>query len=365
MNSMLMTEEVKHKKNFRGVLLFLFLVIIIGIIAFSVYMSVIHKKKVQEKEKKKEEITSLNSELQDLYGFAISNNYITALKKDGSIFYIYNLLQGTGNLGEFTYYTYHDDQLYLLFNDQSLYTISLKDGNGVYELTKNSIFQPINCINGNMGKTDDLAFDQNTIYLNTSSCAINRLYKAKNDKKQNIETLKVFNQPGVDFEYSKNDQSLYVKADQTIYQFNMKTKEITTIANQINSNFFLVLKSNILIYSNIINNTITYYGYNIKTKQSSKIAEGVSDLILYHSSFIYRSNDTIYQLTKDKSKVIYQAHYNQLANMQLINENTLQVIDFDSNDSEKRRIMNIDLSSKKYETTQNMNEFSNIVEYTK
>lgn len=365
MNSMLMTEEVKRKKNFKGLFFILFIIMIIGIIVFLIYTGIINKKKEQERKKKEREITSLNSELQDIYGFAISNNYITALKKDGSIFYIYNLLQGTGNLGDFTYYTYHNDQLYLLFSDQNLYTISLKEGNGVYELVKKNTLEPINCLNGSVGKTSDIAFDQATVYLNTSSCGINRLRYDRKNKKQDIETLKIFNQAGIDFEYSKTDQSLYVKADQAIHQFNMKTKEITTIANSINSNVPLKLKSNILIYSNTNGNTTTYYGYNIKTKQSSKVAENVSDLILYQSSFIYRSHDTIYQLVKDKSKVIYQAHYNQLNNMQLINKDTLQVIDFDSDDLEKRRIINIDLSSKKYEITQNMNEFSSIVEYTK
>lgn len=364
MSSMLMTEEVKQKKSFKGIFIILLILIVVGTATFFIYTNIINKKK-EEKKKKEIEETSLNSELQDIYGFAISNNYITALKNDGSIFHIYNLLQGTGKLGDFTYYTYHDDKLYLLFSDQSLYTLSLTEGNGVYELTKSNTLEPINCINGSIGKTSDIAFDQSTTYLNTNSCGINRLSIDQKTKKQNIETLKVFNQVGVNFEYSKTDQSLYVKADQAVYQFNMKTKEITTIAENINSNIPLKLESNILIYSNTLGDTTTYYGYNVKTKQSSKIAENVSDLILYQSSFIYRSNDKIYQLTGNESKVIYQAHYNQLSNMQLINKNTLQVIDSDSNDIEKKRTININLSSKKYETTQNINEFSNIVRYTK
>lgn len=365
MDSTLITEEVKRKKNFKWIFILFLILLIIGITIYFIYTGLMNKKKEQEKKKKEIEITSLNSELQDIYGFAISDNYITALKNDGSVFYIYNLLQGTGNLGDFTHYTYHDNKLYLLFSDQNLYTISLKDGNGVYELTKNNNFEPLNCLNGSIGKTSDIAFDQSTTYLNTSSCGINRISIDKKTKKQKIETLKTFNQAGVDFEYSKVDQSLYVKADQSIYQFNMKTKEITTIAKNINSNIPLKLESNILIYSNIEGNNITYYGYNIKTKQNSKIAENIFDLIIYQSSFIYRNNDTVYQLTKDKSKIIYQVHYNQLSNMQLINKNKLQVIDFDPNNVEKKRIINIDLSSKKYETVQNTNEFSNIVKYTK
>ena len=300
MNDSLRTEEFGRKKNFKWIFLLFIILLIIVVGVYFIYTGIINQK--NKKQKKKEvEVTSLNSELQDIYGFAISDHYITALKNDGSVFYLYNLLQGTGNLGD----------------------------------------------------------------VNTSSCGINRLSYDQKDKKVNIDTLKTFQNVGVDFEYSKLDESLYTKADNTIYQFNMKTKEIKPIASNIVSSIPLVLKSNILIYSNVEGNTISYYGYNIKTKQSSKIVENVSDLILYKNSFIYRTNDTIYMLTGNQSKEIYKVHYNQLSNMQLINKNILQIIDFDVNDMEKRRIINIDLSSKNYQVSQNTNEFSNIVEYTK
>lgn len=364
MNDTLRTEEFGRKKNFKWVFFLFMIFLIIAVGTYLIYTSIINQK--NKKQKKKEvEVTSLNSELQDIYGFAISDHYITALKNDGSVFNLYNLLQGTGNLGDFTYYTYHNDQLYLLFSDNSLYTISLTSGNGVYELTRNYTLDSLSCVSGNVGKTSDLAFDRSTIYVNTSSCGINRLSYDQKNKKVNIDALKIFQNVGVDFEYSKLDESLYTKADNAIYQFNMKTKEIKPIASNIVSNIPLVLKSNILIYSNIEGNTISYYGYNVKTKQNSKIAENVSDLILYKNSFLYRTNDTIYMLTGDQSKEIYKVHYNQLSNMQLIHKNILQVVDSDVNDIEKRRIINIDLASKNYQVSQNIHEFSNIVEYTK
>lgn len=365
MSNALKTEEFQTKKSHTGIIILLIVLIIVGLGIYFIYQTTTTKKKESKKKVEEEEVTLLNSELQDIYGFAITDNYITALKKDGTNLKIYNLLQGTGNLGDFTYYTYYDEKLYLLFSDNSLYTISLKDGNRVYELTRNYTFNDLVCTNNTKGKTSDIAFNNTTIYLNTSSCGINRLSYDKKNKKTNLATLKIFNNSGVDFEYSKIDNSLYVKADNTISKFDMKTGEITPIVTNINTNIPLVIKSNILIYSNIQAGKTTYYGYNIKTKQSSTIVENANDLTLYNNSFIYRTNDTIYLLTNNKSKEIYKVHYNTLSNMQLINKDTLQVVDSDTTDETKKRVINIDLTSKKYETKQNNEEFSNIIEYTK
>ena len=176
-----------------------------------------------------------------------------------------------------------------------------------------------------------------------------------------MDVLKTYNNVGVDFELSPLTKSLYVKADNTISKFDNTTGEITTIANNINTTKPLVLKSNLLVY----NNNKEFYAYNIKTNNLSKIIDNAEELLIYKNSFIYRSNDTIYLMTPNKTSEIYKVHYNNLTNMQLIGKNTLQIVDTDTTDETKKRIINIDLSNKKYSTTQNENEYTNIVEYTK
>lgn len=360
MENGLRTEEFGKKKNTTKIMIILLLLIVIITIALCTYYYITNKKK-EEAKKKTIEITSLNEELQDIYGFAISNNYIVALKNNGSMIKIYNLLQGTGNLGNFTYYTYYNDKLYLLFEDNNLYTISLTDGNKVYELTKNLTLENLQCSSNNIGKTSDLAFSGKTIYFNTSSCGISRLSYDAKTKKAKMDVLKTYNNVGVDFELSPLTKSLYVKADNTISKFDNTTGEITTIANNINTTKPLVLKSNLLVY----NNNKEFYAYNIKTNNLSKIIDNAEELLIYKNSFIYRSNDTIYLMTPNKTSEIYKVHYNNLTNMQLIGKNTLQIVDTDTTDETKKRIINIDLSNKKYPTTQNENEYTNIVEYTK
>lgn len=360
MENGLRTEEFGKKKNTTKIMIILLLLIVIITIALCTYYYITNKKK-EEAKKKTIEITSLNEELQDIYGFAISNNYIVALKNNGSMIKIYNLLQGTGNLGNFTYYTYYNDKLYLLFEDNNLYTISLTDGNKVYELTKNLTLENLQCSSNNIGQTSDLAFSGKTIYFNTSSCGISRLSYDAKTKKAKMDVLKTYNNVGVDFELSPLTKSLYVKADNTISKFDNTTGEITTIANNINTTKPLVLKSNLLVY----NNNKEFYAYNIKTNNLSKIIDNAEELLIYKNSFIYRSNDTIYLMTPNKTSEIYKVHYNNLTNMQLIGKNTLQIVDTDTTDETKKRIINIDLSNKKYSTTQNENEYTNIVEYTK
>ena len=191
MESGLRTEEFGKKKNTTKIMIILLLLIVIITIALCTYYYITNKKK-EEAKKKTIEVTSLNEELQDIYGFAISNNYIVALKNNGSMIKIYNLLQGTGNLGDFTYYTYYNDKLYLLFEDNNLYTISLTDGNKVYELTKNLTLENLQCSSNNIGKTSDLAFSGKTIYFNTSSCGISRLSYDAKTKKAKISLLCTF-----------------------------------------------------------------------------------------------------------------------------------------------------------------------------
>ncbi len=364
-NNILKTEEFERKKDYKGLIIIVIAIILIGTIFFFAYKYISSNiKKKKEQKKQTIEITTLNSELQNLYGFAINDNYIVALKKDGTIIKIYNLLQGTGNLGDFTYYTYYDNKLYLLYSDNILYTISLESGNRLYELTKYLEIGPASCTNGEISKTNDLSFNKNEIYINNSNCSLTRTKIDKENKKISTDTLKVFNSKNVDIEYSSSSNSIFVNADNSIYKFDNKSGEISTIANNTANSTPLEIKSDILIYSNIINNKKIYYGYNVKTGQNSTIVEA-DDLLIYNKSFVYLKDNTIYLRTGTKDKIVYNVHYDTLSKMELIGENTLQIIDTLSTDKNKKRIINIDLSSKKYKIIENNKEFTNIVEYTK
>lgn len=363
--NILKTEEFERKRNYKGLIILIIAIILISIILFFAYKyisSSIKKKKDQKKQTV--EITSLNSELQNIYGFAISDNYIVALKKDGTNIKIYNLLQGTGNLGDFTYYTYYDNKLYLLYSNNILYTISLESGNRLYELTRYLEISPISCLNGDVSKTSDLSFNKNEIYINNSNCSLTRTKIDKENKTVLTDTLKVFNSKNVNIEYSNSINSIFVNADNSIYKFNNDNGEVSIIANNTSNSIPLELKSDILIHSNVINNKKVFYGYNIKKGKSSTIVEA-DDLIIYNKSFIYLKDNTIYLRTGEKDRIIYKVHYDTLSKMELIGKNTLQIIDTLSTDENKKRIINIDLSSKDYKTTENNKEFTNIVEYTK
>lgn len=362
MNEGLRTEEFEKKKSYKGLVIVILCVIIIGAISFGIYYMMMHK---SEKPKKKVEESTLNKELQDIYGFAISDNYIVALKKNGSLVKIYNLLQGTGNLGDFTYYTYYRDKLYLLFSDDNLYTISLTAGDRVYELTKNMTLERINCLSNQVGKTSDIAFNGSIMYFNNSSCGVSRLVYDTKNKRMQKDVLKTFQNVGVDFEFSNSDKSLYVKADNFIYQFDNNTGEVNTVVQDIHSSEPIILKGTSLVYQNVIDGSKNYYLYNIKNKQVSSIVEGVEDLILYKNSFVYRTNDAIYLLDSKEKKEIYHVHYNQLSDMELVGSNILQIVDQDTTDESKKRIIHINLASNKFNTTQESSLVTNVVEYSK
>ena len=363
-NGGLQTEEFARKKNYKGLIVFLIIVLLIVFLSFMLYKYIVHYKEEKRKEKSSEEVLTLNEELQNLYGFAISDNYIVALKKDGKFFKIYNLLQGTGNLGDFTFYSYYDNKLYLLYSDNTLYTISLDSGNGIYELKKSLSITPTSCLNGDISRTSELAFYSNNIYINNSNCSITRNKFDKKNSNVTSDVLKVFNNKNVSLEYSDVVHSVFVYGDNSIYKFDNTNGQISTIVSNISNSVPLEIKSNILVYSNIVDNKKVYYGYNVATNTNSQIVIA-DDLIIYEHSFIYLKDNAIYMLTGDKEKVIYNSHYDTLSNLELINTDTLQIVDASSVDSYKKRIINIDLSSKQYNTIENKNEFTSVVEYIK
>lgn len=363
MNGSLQTEEFERKKNYKVFIVIFITIIIISLIVFSIYKYSEYAKEKKKKEKEKVIVNPLNEELIDIYGFAISDNYIVALKNNGTYVKIYNLLQGTGNFGDFTAYNYYDKKLYLLYSDNVLYTISLDKGNRVYELVKFYDLEPVPCQNGTIGKTSDIAFNNNSIYLNNSNCSLVRLKIDKKTNKISHEVLKNFTSLNVNMEYNKSIKSLFVYGDNNIFKIDNNTQQLTTITNNITSSENMLLKSNVLVYETIENNIKTYYGYNIKTNVNSKIVEA-DKLLVYNNSFIYLKNNKIYKLLNNKEYEIYTPHYNVLSDMELIGQDTLQVVDT-SIDEDKKRIVNINLKSKKKDITYNDVLFNNVIEYFK
>ena len=355
MNNAINTEENKPKRNYTKIIIILVILILLIVFIYFVFNMIKNNKK-----EKTVDVT-INEELKDIKNFAILNNYIVGINSDNSVVRIYNLLQGTGQFGDFTNYFYNDNKLYLLFSDNVIYTISLESGNGVYELSKYFTIDSVSCTNNTTSNTTDLEFVGNGILLNNSSCAVSMIKYDNKTKSTNLSNIKIYNKEIKYIEYSSSLNALYIYADNNISKLDLKTGDIEVIKENINTDIFEI-KNDILIYSNTVNNEKTYYGYNIKTKVDTNIVTNAKELIMYNKSFIYTTDSGIYLISGNTKDEVYKVHYNSLSNMELINNATLQVLDTDTNDEEKKRIINIDLKNK-YKTSISDNLFSNIVEY--
>ena len=127
MNGLQTEESGKKSFSFKPFLIIggILLVLIVVIFLVIILVRNINTKK-DKKTTDDDNIVSLNSELDGTYSFAKEGDYIVALKKNGYNRRIYNLSQGTGNLGDFIDYTYYDKKLYFLFGSNNIYSISLK-----------------------------------------------------------------------------------------------------------------------------------------------------------------------------------------------------------------------------------------------
>ncbi len=235
----LATEEQNIKKDYTKLIIVILIILLVGGISFGVYKYVEYKKEQDRKEKERiKKLNPLNDELQDLYGFGVRDNYIVAIKKDGTLLNIYNLLQGTGIFGDFKNFFYNNKKLYLIFSDNNIYSINLAKGNKIYELEKDKVLDKVNCLNNSSGLTSDLAFSNNTMYTNNSSCALTMIKKDSKTKKEVISLIKTYNTPGVDIEY--NNGLLFTKADNKIEVYDIKNKNTVVVADNINSDIPIV-----------------------------------------------------------------------------------------------------------------------------
>lgn len=350
MNGLVTDEYSKNNKSKVKIffLILIFLVVIAGIVLLC-FLFFNNKSKKKEKTTEIDISSSLNPELSNTYLFAVDNDgYIVSIKKDGKVFKIYNLLQGTGTLGEFKTFTYFDKKLYLMFSNNTIYTISLAEGNKSYQLKKLVEYSPLLCGDMQVIAGDDLSIYKDFIYFNNSNCGVDMYYSGTKENVDRLHNIKSFNGRGVYVAYNKSTSSLYFYSinDSKIYRFNEKDSDVTVLIDNVKTDTDISIISNVLIYTQKnVDGTYDYYGYNLNNGQNTLIVKNALGLVKYKNGFVYYTNSKIVYLDGTKENVIYNAHYDKLSDFELIGKDMLQVVD--SNISlEKTRIINIDLSNK-------------------
>lgn len=347
----LQTEEFgKRKFPFKIVIFFLIAIIFLALVIFLIVSLVKNNGKKDYKVTENENIVNLNSELDSTYSFAREGDYIVALRKKGNNKRIYNLSQGTGSLGDFLDYTYYDKKLYFLFGTNNIYSISLTEGNGVYELEKEYNYTPVVCLDNTSGSTSGIVVTNRIIYFNNSKCGLSGINYKNNSKQVN---LKIFNSlKNSSLVYSDSAKALYYQADDMIYKVDEKSGEVVKILDNANGDIPLTITDNVLLYTITTDNKYyNYYGYNVVNGTNGLIAEDVRKLVISSKKYFYYNDGGVYVKDNNKVKEIYKLHYNVLSNMELINDSLLQIVDTSTIGDKKVRIVNIDLSNNKYESS--------------
>ena len=339
-------EKLNLNLNLFPILIVFGIIIVVIIVAVVITNVVNNNKKKNEVKDETENIVNLNSELDGAYGFAKEGNRIVVLRNKKTPKTIYNISQGTGNYGEFLDYTYYDKKLYLLFND-SIESISLTDGNGIYELKKEYDYEQVKCKDGTIGKTTNLIVTEDIIYFNNSSCAISGFNRSLDDEEETIgdqvniyqfDTLKSSNM-------TYSDGVLYFTGNNKLFKVSEEDGEIKEIANGISGNYPLNVVDGVLVYSNKNNdNTYNFFGISVDSFESAEIVKNAKGLNIYDQTYYYYDNNGVYKYDGESSESIYTLRYNELSNLEIYN-GILQIVDKSTNGDEKKRINNIDLKN--------------------
>lgn len=344
------TEEKSDKKfnlnlNLFPLIIVFIIIIVVIVLAVVITNAVSSGKKKKSTNSENTNIVNLNSELDGAYGFAKEKDHIVVLrdKKDSKT--IYNISQGTGNYGEFLDYTYYNKKLYLLFQD-SIMSISLTEGNGVYELKKEYSYKPVNCKDGSIGKTTNIIVTDDIIFFNNSSCAISGFNYSDEDKEKS-QQVNIYQ-----FETSKNsnmvydDGVLYFTGDNKLFKVSEEDGKIKDIAKDISSNYPLSVEDGVLIYSNKnSDNTYNFFGINTQNLKASEIVKNAKGIAIYNQTYYYYDNNGVYSFDGENVVTIYKLRYNLLSNFEIFN-GILQIEDRSTTDDTKKRITNIDLKNK-------------------
>lgn len=363
MNGLVTDEYSNGRKPKLKVIIFvlIFLILLVGVILL--FMMFFNNSGSKKKKVQGVDISaSLNPELSNTYLFAVdSDDYIVSIKKDGSVVRIYNLLQGTGVLGDFKRFSYFDKKLYLMFSNNTIYTISLTDGDKSYQLEKFFEYSPLSCGNSQGVVGADLSIYKDFVYFSNSDCSVDMYYSGGNKNVNRLNTVKTFNGCGIYLAYNKFTSSLYFYSinDSIIYRFDEKTANVSVLVENVKTDRDIDIINDVIIYTQKNSDgTYDYYGYSLKNNQSSLIVKNVLDLINYKDGFIYYNNDKVIYLSDNKEQVVYDARYDSLSNVEVIGSSKLQIVD-SSIDNKRSRIINVDLSNKN-KTTFVSNKYSNI-----
>ncbi|MBO5138101.1 MAG: hypothetical protein J6B89_00465 [Bacilli bacterium] len=363
MNGLVTDEYSNGRKPKLKVIIFvlIFLILLVGVILL--FMMFFNNSGSKKKKVQGVDISaSLNPELSNTYLFAVdSDDYIVSIKKDGSVVRIYNLLQGTGVLGDFKRFSYFDKKLYLMFSNNTIYTISLTDGDKSYQLEKFFEYSPLSCGNSQGVVGADLSIYKDFVYFSNSDCSVDMYYSGGNKNVNRLNTVKTFNGCGIYLAYNKFTSSLYFYSinDSIIYRFDEKTANVSVLVENVKTDRDIDIINDVIIYTQKNSDgTYDYYGYSLKNNHSSLIVKNVLDLINYKDGFIYYNNDKVIYLSDNKEQVVYDARYDSLSNVEVIGSSKLQIVD-SSIDNKRSRIINVDLSNKN-KTTFVSNKYSNI-----
>ncbi len=341
MNDDFLTEENKPKKNIKKILLTILFIVFIGLVVYGLF-TFISNKKAEEERKKKEikEENLLNGELSGIKYFGISNNYIVGISDDLNSINVYNLMQGTGQFGDFKDYIYYDKNLYLIFSDNSVYKISLTSGNRVYELTR--------FLSLDYNPTFITFLTKNNIIVSDGK-NINLIKKG--DKKDEVSTLITFNNIN---KIIYSNKALYVLDNNTLYKYDLTNNTNTKLYDNIND---IKLYDNILV----IKSGNSFTGLNTKNNNSMVLSQNAKDVGITKNNVYSLLNDGIYSVKTGKK--IYAVHYNNLDNLNVIGS-YLEVVDNDTEDDTKARNIYINTKNKN-ESSIGDNLYTNIKEYTK
>lgn len=343
MDDTLFTDEHKPKRNFKKFFMFIIIIILIALVIYGLYTFVENKKKEEEKKKKEEaEINLLNPELDGVKYFGIRDNYIVGINDNLESINIYNLLQGTGQFGDFKDYFYYDKNLYLIFSDNNIYKLSLTSGNKVYELTKYISLDSPSSFIGFATKSNVIVTESNNIdVVNKSS---------KGDIKTVIAS---FGAP-ITKAYLLN-KALYLISNNTLYKYDLVNNTNTKLYDNV---------SNLSLYGDVLTFNISgvYYGYNTKTNAVAEVARDVKNVVINNNKIYSLTNDGVYDISNNNKK-IYNVHYNNLDNINSIGS-FIEVSDTDTVDETKKRTIYIDLKDNNKSSIGN-NLYTNIKEYTK
>ena len=220
----------------------------------------------------------------------------------------------------------------------------------IVELEEEYTYTPVLCSDNSSGLTSNILVTDKIIYFNNSGCGISGFNYKKKGKQVNVSTFNSNKYSSIT--HSDTVKKLFYQADNSLYAVNEANGEITKVLDNVNGSINLSITDNVLLYASTSDNkNYTYYGYNIVNGNNGEIVSNVKKLVISNKKYYYYTDNYVYVNDNGKVKGIYKSRYNVLSDMELINNNTLQVVDTSTALDKKEKIVNIDLSDKNYKSS--------------